>query len=175
MSLLRIAVLHDPDFEPALPTLPVTRAMRVLAMVSIRDRYVDLLRIALPNVIVADLREWPEQTGRIIANLRAASPLADPRGRAPARWRPRNQALARLRNCYVTRDTCGGVADGLDAIATAAFSYPQQPQRLQQIWTRPSPNRARIPRVERSSGARVPAPPRRLLAFARPRGATCRM
>jgi DNA-binding NarL/FixJ family response regulator len=119
MTLLRIAILHDPDFQPALPALPVTRAMRVLATVSIRDRYVDLLRIALPNVIVADLREWPEQTGRIIANLRAALPLASILvvGAAGA-VEAAHQALRGGAYGYVTRDTsCGGLLTALDAIA----------------------------------------------------------
>jgi DNA-binding NarL/FixJ family response regulator len=119
MPLLRIVVIHDPDYLPALPALPVTRSMRVVATLSLRDGYVERVRESQPNVLVADLREWPEQTGRIIANLRGAAPTASILvvGAAGALEAAR-QALNGGAYGYVTRDTsCGGLINALEAIA----------------------------------------------------------
>lgn len=119
MGNLRVAILSDPDEEERLPALPQRSEIRLVGEVSMREDYATLFRRALPNVIIADLRRRPEQTERIIAKLRQASPLASILViGAPGALQAARQAMQGGACGYVTRDvSASAIIEALECIS----------------------------------------------------------
>jgi DNA-binding NarL/FixJ family response regulator len=120
----------DEEAHPCLPSLPATRAMRVVESTRLHEPWLDRLRIAEPGIVIVDLRLRPGLGEPMVARLRTALPAAALLiVGVEGAHRPALEALRGGTIGYITRDvSCGRLIMAIEALANGRM-FASRPGR----------------------------------------------
>ncbi len=125
--MILVATLTDPDAPLSLPALPITRELRVVATISLKDDYAAKLTAAAPDVVLADLRSILESSGIVLAKVRRSVPdaavlvIGDPDTMSSGIG-----AVVGCRRGYLARDiSCGSLLVAIQSLVNGSVLLSQ--------------------------------------------------